>query len=111
MTMSNEAVTTPLPAPGVRFAQTMRSPASTPPAEMLPGFTVRFVCAGKMSVSVICSVPAKFAKASSIRTGKEPSSPETLPGMIFVTDAVGSSTTVAVVNPSGPKNGLPQASS
>ena len=61
ITMSNDAVTTPLPAPGVTFVQTIRSPASTPPAEMLPASTVKFVCAGKTSVSVICSVPSKFA--------------------------------------------------
>ena len=95
--MSNDAVTTPLPAPGVRSVQTIRSPASTPPAEMLPASTVRFVCAGKTSVSVICSVPPKFAKVSSIRTGNDPSSPDTLPGMIFATEAVGSFPTVAVV--------------
>ena len=59
--MSNDAVTTPLPAPGVTFDQMMLLPESPPPAEMLPASTVRFVCTGNRSVSVICSVPSKFA--------------------------------------------------
>ena len=83
---------------------------NVPPPVMFCG-AVRLVCAGNTSVTVMVSLPVKLVYDRRTVTGMLPSSPETLVGMILVTDAEGGLITRAKLTPIGPVNGVPQASS